>query len=105
MKTLVLDLGNGQTVTGSASEISEFLSLIDSGKELKFYNSSSRGRLLISKMDTSHIKNAILKMVRNWEESLRMTTDNAHVAEELMIGMYAEGNQEFDDLVEELATR
>lgn len=104
MKELTLTLDNGVTITGNSAELMEFLRL-SKESELKVYRSQSRGKILISKMDTNHIRNAIFKIVNRWLASMRLDEDNQSVSKDLMSGLYETGNPELDDLIDELSTR
>ncbi len=70
-KTMAKITIGGVTLEGPTHEIAQIAKSM--GTTLapdKYYNSDSRGMLLITEMQTAHIRNAMLKMYRAWTEDL-----------------------------------
>lgn len=59
---------DGRVVTGEAGEIAELLSAVASDEA--FYFSGTKGLLKIGDMATNHIRNALLKLTREWASNL-----------------------------------
>lgn len=71
MGNLKLSLPNGLTVEGPADQVAALARSYGIGvNDGIHYNSSSRGLVRISEMDTEHIKNALRKMYQAWAASL-----------------------------------
>jgi hypothetical protein len=71
MGNVKLSLPNGITVEGPAAEVAAIARSYGVGvNDGIHYNSSSRGLIRISEMDTKHIKNALRKMYQAWAASL-----------------------------------
>lgn len=94
---------NGRMVSGTASQIAEILAEMESKTEGGTYFSDSKNEeLYIVDMDTNHIRNAVLKYLRNWVDGLRNTADCELFVEEIECGLV---NETFDNLLAELKTR
>lgn len=103
MGTIKVILENGATIEGTGETIKEILSLMGEYKDkVLFYNSSSRGTILISEMETTHLRNAILKGYKEWVDSLHKIFD---VRE--LLSQFANGCEDptWLALVEEYSTR
>ena len=68
----------------------------------RFYISSSRGIIPIKEMQSTHLRNAILKMHKAWLDSLDKITDPIRFCREFITGC---PDKTYIALVEELATR
>ena len=98
-----ITLGNGLTIEGSQREVVDAMQKLGYGSQNeRFYNSESKGLILISDMETSHLRNAVLKLNREWAESLSEIDDPQDVVEALEMG-----NQDktFQAMLEELDDR
>lgn len=99
-----ITLPNGLVLSGTMDQITEaarklgYSASITSG----MYNSGSKGWVRIVGMETTHIRNAMLKIYRGWAESLSALTD-AKLLHELRSGPVS--NQTFVDLLTEYAKR
>lgn len=70
-------LKSGAWIEGTQEQINAVrVSLGEFIPDGRHYNSSSRGIVLISNMETTHLRNAIRKMYREWVESLDNTLSN-----------------------------
>lgn len=67
-KNVKITLPNGLVVEGTPDQIQSLSEMLGFKTDLSktHYNSSHKGWLLISEMETSHIKNALLKRYREW---------------------------------------
>jgi hypothetical protein len=82
-----ITLGNGLTIEGSQREVVDAMQKLGYGNEdEKFYNSESKGLILISDMETSHLRNAVLKLNREWAESLSQIDEPEEVVDAIMTG-------------------
>jgi hypothetical protein len=98
---------NGMVVEGTEQQIRDtanalgFRNVVDDGVH---YNSSTKGYILISDMDSRHIKNVILKMYREWLSTLSSTMTDAEFASTIKRGIFF-NNATFTGLVRELDHR
>lgn len=67
-------LPNGVTVEGTPTQITEIAKTLGYPASM-FYNSSTQGLVAISGMAKPHLKNAIIKLYREWVEALSRTDD------------------------------
>ena len=68
-----IKLTNGLILEGDFELLKETtakLEIADGLGDSKYYNSSTHGRIEISKMSNAHLKNAILKLGKEWITSL-----------------------------------
>lgn len=68
----------------------------------RFYISSSRGIIPIKEMQSTHLRNAILKIHKEWLENLYKISDPIRFCREFITGC---SDKTYIALVEELATR
>ena len=66
-----ITLSNGMTLEGTPEQIAEVAKRLGYPISKDFYESESKGVILISEMATTHLKNALLKMYSEWVDSLR----------------------------------
>ena len=98
-----ITLGNGLIIEGSQKDVMDAIQKLGYGDQNeKFYNSSSRGLMLISEMETSHLRNAVLKLNREWAESLSRIDDPQDVVEAVETGNQ---DETFLAMLEELDDR
>jgi hypothetical protein len=62
-------LPNGVTVEGTYEQVVDIAKLMGFNSR-GYYHSSSKGWLKVTEMETAHLRNAILKMQREWAENL-----------------------------------
>jgi hypothetical protein len=99
-KNMRIQLKNGMVVEGTLAQVSAVARQF--GESVQFegdgyhYNSASRGLVVISAMDTQHLRNALLKRYATFVESLKQL-DNNRVAAEIsnpsdktLVGLMAE---------------
>jgi hypothetical protein len=99
-KKMVLNLGNGHSIEGTASELASFLIEID--ENTPKYKSKSMGIISISGMETTHLKNAVLKKLREWNKSLYDFDDMEELVNEID---NMDIDEEFERMLEELKSR
>ena len=65
--SITITLPNGLTITGTEEQIIKCAITLGFHNPLDdlFYNSESKGFLLIKEMETNHLRNSISKMIRN----------------------------------------
>lgn len=68
---LEITLPNGVRVSGTASSVFAILEGLGISIDNYYYNSDTNGRILISDMNTYHLKNAILKKYKVWLDTIR----------------------------------
>ncbi len=75
MTTTKYTFRDGATITGTIEQIKRYASTI--GETVNFesthYQSSTRGLIKISDMDTSHCRNALVKVTKEYFETLAAT--------------------------------
>jgi hypothetical protein len=64
-----MQLSNGLVVEGSLQNILDVIHALHLPDRLPVYQSETQGPIVIAAMETTHIKNAILKKIRNWSPS------------------------------------
>ena len=67
-------LPNGVTVEGTAAQITEIAKTLGYPSTM-FYSSSTQGLVAITGMAKPHLKNAVIKLYREWVEALSKTDD------------------------------
>lgn len=93
----------GKQVRGTASQIAEILAEVERKTQGgTYFSDSKRETLYIADMDTNHIRNAIRKMIREWNDKLGLIADNELFAEEVECGI---ADETFENLLAELKTR
>lgn len=96
-------LSNGMTVEGTADQIENLLTKLDSKPDPKlYYISSSHGPILISEMDTNHLRNAVLKILKDWLSVLYTYSDPHELVTEIISGY---NDETFLYMLKELNTR
>lgn len=98
-----ITLDNGRIVEGTAQEVSEYLLLLEK-RETHTYESESRGTLIIEDMDTKHLKNAVLKKVKEGISELYEIDDVKELVELIREGILFE-DDEFENMLNELEIR
>jgi len=86
-------LDNGTSIEGEQDQITHILKLMGYGTkrieelfESAYYNSSSRGPLLIVEMTTTHLRNAITKFYVEWVKALNTIRDPKVYVRTLLAG-------------------
>lgn len=77
-KPLSVTLKDGTEIRGTETQINGILNKLGYPKDYLdsiYYNSSSKGKILIKDMDSQHIKNSIIKELKEWLDSQRYTTN------------------------------
>jgi hypothetical protein len=91
METIKMVLPNGTTIEGMENIVISIMERLGYGSlvEQRYYNSSTRGRILISEMETNHLRNAIKKYLRDADD-IENETFRAMVSEylEKMVALY-----------------
>lgn len=100
-----LELSNGMFVEGSPAQIEEFLrhnpALRPAGP---MYHSETHGFIPIKDMDTNHIRNALLKLYKEWINELYRIANPLELSTTIVNGPGEEGS-EFHHLLAELSRR
>lgn len=91
---------DGYEIEGSAEEIARVLEISKGGK---VYISDSKGVTLVSEMNSWWLKNAILKIYREWLDTLKECESDEDLLDFLIDGPV--GFSQFDVLYEELVKR
>lgn len=91
---------DGYELEGSAEEIANVLKIAKGGK---VYISDSKGVTLVSEMNSWWLKNAILKIYRQWLDVLKDHESDDGLLDSLINGPV--GFSQFDVLYEELVKR
>lgn len=93
---------NGLTVTGTIEQIKQVGQTFGEVPQIgALYNSSTHGLVPIRTMDTTHIRNALLKKMRNWVDDLKSVSDK----EVLQATQFFSLDTEFVELRKEFNTR
>jgi len=73
IKTMEYTLPNGAKISGTLDQITTVAKALGYkvGNDGVHYNSSTKGLIRIVDMDSNHLKNALLKLHREWSESLK----------------------------------
>lgn len=80
-------LPNGVMIEGSNSQIIEAMNKLGYGYDKTlFYNSTSRGYVLIADMETTHLRNALLKFYAQWVKDLHFVDDPQEVCRLIIDG-------------------
>lgn len=96
-------LPNGATVEGTATQIVSIARALGYTVNLgNTYQSESQGTLLIDEMQTSHIRNALLKKYRAWAQNLNTAPNNRALLNALRNGP---NDKEFTDLLTAFVVR
>lgn len=103
MATIKFTLPNGATLEGTPDVVNSMLEKLGVAEDGVHYRSETKGLIPISTMDTRHIRNAILKIYRNWVDGLREVSDEQFV-DALRKGA-GSGNITLLALVKELTSR
>ena len=71
-KVMKVTLANGMTIEGTESQVLAAAKALGQsvGNDGVYYNSTSRGLVRIVDMDNNHLRNALLKVYREWVASL-----------------------------------
>jgi len=95
-------LPDGMIIEGSVDQIRKTLEKLGLSGDGLFYNSGSRGLVLIKEMQSLHLRNAILKMYNQWVDSLHRIVEPKEVVDEIL-----DGNTDptFVAMLQELASR
>lgn len=60
---------DGTILEGTPEEVEEYLKAVSGKSPTEYYNSKTKGWIKISEMNSSHIRNAFLKLYREWLDS------------------------------------
>lgn len=98
---------DGVEMSGNPDELAQLLTKLGIDDRALYYNSSSKGKLLISEMHTEHLRNAILRMYSDWVANLQRTVRSMDDAEFLTVlkNGAGEGNITLLAMVNELHKR
>lgn len=98
-----ITLPDGTQVEGDKDDVRGLLEAAGHIKRgVPYYYSSTRGLMEVSKMPTPHIKNALLKIYREWASALSMETDPQLICSKIISGP---DNKDFSNLFYELKKR
>lgn len=89
--------GTKEQVIATAQELGFAISVA-----VSYYNSESKGMLLIEEMNSAHLRNAILKMHKDWLEGLRNISNPSSFVAALESGV---DDLTYDSMVDELVFR
>jgi hypothetical protein len=85
-----ITLPNGMSLEGTLEQVRAAATALGYantlGNDGVHYLSESRGLIPIASMDSAHIRNAILKIYREWVAGLSAEKDNAKLMESLRTG-------------------
>lgn len=81
-----ITLVNGMTLEGTQEQIVDAMKKLGMRGDALFYNSESKGLVLISTMDRRWLRNAIAKMYRDWVNTLSGSMSSADFLEVLKEG-------------------
>jgi len=96
-----ITLPNGTIIEATEAMVARLLKGVEDGVH---YNSSTHGRVVIADMATSHIKNAIAKILREYLEYIRTSVSTVEFVTVLKNGLGSD-NLTFLALVKELSIR
>lgn len=106
--TITVKLPDGTTISGNTSQVMSLLSSLKMDEDGRHYFSKSKAELIpISSMDPIYLKNCILKMYREWLDSIK-SLDSSELLKALANGPsapYLTKPITFKALVGELAKR
>lgn len=90
MDEIKVTLPNGMKVEGTADQIENMAKALGFSNVFdpsKYYTSDSRGVMLISAMNTTHLRNAILKDYMEWVKALHSITNPKTLVEAITNGI------------------
>src|SRR5512138_1362348 len=95
-------LDDGMIMEGTPEQIKKHLEMIGFSGDTTYYFSKTRGLIKIEEMESTHLRNAILKKYSEWIDSLHKIADPRMVVRKIV-----EGNPDltFIAMVEELNRR
>ena len=99
-----ITLPNGLAIEGTSEQIQEVLKSIGYkgiGDET-YYFSESKGPVLITEMNSIHLRNAILKMYKEWVDELHKEENPKLVVNKILDGI---NDKTWVNMVKELANR
>ena len=79
-KTIRVTLEVGTVIEGDEAKVTYLCRQIGTPAALAWYKSRQHGTIPICSMETSHVRNALLKRIRIWAETLRKLSDKELVA-------------------------
>jgi hypothetical protein len=103
METIKVTLLNGMVLEGTSSQVNETLKKLGYESAPIYYYSASKGAwVLIKDMNTTHLKNAILKYYTDWVKELHSTTNPQKLIAKILDGI---PDPTFQNMLKEYATR
>jgi len=77
---------SGMTIEGTEREVTDAMKRLGISVEEHMYKSSTRGWLVISEMESTHLRNAMLKIYSEWVNSLHAIKSPKNVVEAVIEG-------------------
>jgi Fe-S cluster assembly iron-binding protein IscA len=102
---MIIKLPNGVEVNGTSEQIQDVMTKLGYTNLLgddRYYFSETKGAILISDMNTMHLRNAILKYYETWVADLHKIKNPKEVVKLMMDGI---NNATWLAMVEEYAQR
>ena len=93
---------DGLVLEGTPQQIAETMTKLGISGSTLFYNSGTHGLILIQNMETYHLRNAIVKMYREWVEELRSISEPKMFVNKIVDGIT---DPTWIAMVEELSKR
>lgn len=107
MSKLTFKFKNGVEITGTVEQLEQYAKLIGETLDLyaTHYNSSTRGLILLADMNVNHLKNALLKISREYIDDLGKR--QLHMSLKQFLTEYIEfgSNQKIAGIFQELIKR
>jgi len=97
-----ITLENGLVIEGTAEQVTGVLKSMGISGDGMFYNSGSRGLVLIREMNSIHLRNAILKQYSEWVDGLHRLSEPKEVVSAILGGIQ---DKTWIAMVQELASR
>ena len=95
-------LENGMVIEGTAEQVRSTLEKLGFAGNREWYLSETHGLMRIREMDSNHLRNAILKMYKNWVSDLHRIVEPKAVVKEILEGIT---DPTWIAMVEELSRR
>lgn len=83
-------LPDGSSIEGTNEQVLRMLNALGidpSFMDKEFYHSSSKGTIRIADMETTHLKNAVLKQYREWVANLSSETNPRELVTKIVNGI------------------
>jgi len=95
-------LDNGVTIEGTEERVKDTLTKMGFDGDGRYYFSNTKGLILISGMESTHLRNAILKFYKQWIDGLYNIKNPKEVVNKIVNGI---DNSMWIAMVKELSER